>query len=981
MSGGAVALGAVLVLLLAVPGRAQLAVGEVDGRRGLCFGDQPLLALDTPWVASGGWQSVWRAPESGDFERRATAAGERLTRLHTAPGGRVVESVECSPLQIKLRYDFAFGELPGAEHLQWVLRCEPSRFDAALVSGQTTRSHEPQPVAGVQWPDLQQLLWLLPSCDLQVQVACSAGTWQFSDQRQAAWAKCYRLEWNRPLSIDGRRDGWVELTFTARDAAGALVPLTTGEQRLVGGLPLVLGEPLGRLSAPVQGLLLYHTANGPLPPGGAAGQVTLTLADGSQQSVALRCDRELADPTDDPRTVPQGVLRPLPDGTPAWVTAWPLPVAAQPVRRLTTQSSAAGWRLLAASGIGALASPARVAALLAAGRAGSLPQETIVPLDGTWQVTLPDGTSRDLPVPARWDSDRALRPLHELTYRRTFDLPASLGGQRLALRCDAVGEIAEVWVNERFAGSQIAGPLPVEFDLTGLVEVPSSGNHLEVRVRDDTHCSIPAPARDWRPALQHWVPHGIGGNNRKGLFQTVTLRARPAVHVADAQIVSSVRQHRLTVTYELFNGSRETVAAVLQPTVRPAAGGAVELTLPETRIELPGQVITTVTVTAPWASPRLWQPDHPDLYQLRTVLTSAAGTRLDRRLDRFGFREVWFEGIHFYLNGVRCNLRGESPSYAQSEGPLETREGAAAWVRRALDANFNVLRFHAAPAPPHVLDVCDELGMLVIDESGIYASWGHVAPTHPNWLPACRDHLTRLVRRDRLHPSVVLWSAENEGLNVNQLSPAQLADFAATIRAADATRPVIFDGDGSGYGASPASVKHYVRTIEDLQERGGRSSGYGRDMRHDIYWAADYRQDLPLGCGEFLFPETADMKARKPELIALMGLQTRGYRYADWFDIRPYNPFYSGYQGSAGVPAELAVAWDILVKSFAAVAVFDQEYDALGPFPDPPALPIGQAASRTLLVYNDTFATDTVTLEWSLRRGEQRLAGETRDLT
>jgi beta-galactosidase len=126
------------------------------------------------------------------------------------------------------------------------------------------------------------------------------------------------------------------------------------------------------------------------------------------------------------------------------------------------------------------------------------------------------------------------------------------------------------------------------------------------------------------------------------------------------------------------------------------------------------------------------------------------------------------------------------------------------------------------PAPPHVLDVCDELGMLVIDESAIYASWQMLMPEHPGWMAHCREHLTRWVRRDRNHPSVILWSAENEGLNVSALTPAMLAEFRRIIDAADGGRPVIFDGDGTACGTSPASVKHYVKTIEDLKDRGGR---------------------------------------------------------------------------------------------------------------------------------------------------------------
>jgi hypothetical protein len=388
-----------------------------------------------------------------------------------------------------------------------------------------------------------------------------------------------------------------------------------------------------------------------------------------------------------------------------------------------------------------------------------------------------------------------------------------------------------------------------------------------------------------------------------------------------------------------------------------------------------------VEVGAPFGDVVLWQPDHPALYTLRSVLSAQGGTRLHRAETRFGFRDVGFEGIHFTLNGIRCNLRGESPSYGEKHDLLHTREVAEKTVRRYLRANCNVLRFHSMPAPPHVLDVCDEMGMLVIDESAIYASWQMLMPEHPQWMDACREHLSRWVRRDRNHPSVVLWSAENEGLNCSVLTPAMLAEFRRVIDAHDGTRPVIFDGDGSGYGVSPASVKHYVRTLDDLRDGGGRSSGYARDLRSDIYWAAEHKQEIPLGCGEFLFPYEPGLRDKEREVAYMMGLQARGYRLADWFDIRPYNPSYTGFLKEEGVRSGYEDAYDILVKSFAPVAVFDKEYDALGPFPEPPRLKVGRPARRTLIVYNDTFSDERVEVAWEARAGDGSLAGKSQELT
>jgi len=243
----------------------------------------------------------------------------------------------------------------------------------------------------------------------------------------------------------------------------------------------------------------------------------------------------------------------------------------------------------------------------------------------------------------------------------------------------------------------------------------------------------------------------------------------------------------------------------------------------------------------------------------------------------------------------------------------------------------------------------------------------------------CREHLIRWVRRDRNHPAVILWSAENEGLNVNLLTPAMLAEFKQVIDASDGSRPVIFDGDGTALGASPASNKHYVRTLEEIKDRGGRSSGISRDLRNDIYWATEYRQDVPLGCGEFMY--TSPKHEKRREYIYSMGLQSRGYRLADWFDIRPYNPRYGGFLSPEGIKPEHREAYDILVKSFAPIAVFDKDYDALGPFPAAPRLSAGSEVRRTLIVYNDAFSDEHVEVRWTAMLGEQKIAGENHSLT
>ena len=132
--------------------------------------------------------------------------------------------------------------------------------------------------------------------------------------------------------------------------------------------------------------------------------------------------------------------------------------------------------------------------------------------------------------------------------------------------------------------------------------------------------------------------------------------------------------------------------------------------------------------------------------------------------------------------------------------------------------------------------------------------------------------------------------------------------------------------------------------------------------------------------GQFLFPYEPGLREHEREVIYAMGLHSRGYRLADWFDIRPYNPSYSGFLRPEGVKPEHREAYEILVKSFAPIAVFDKDYDALGPFPKPPLLKVGETVRRTLIVYNDAFVDEQVVVRWNATLNGKGIAGEDRSL-
>ena len=223
-------------------------------------------------------------------------------------------------------------------------------------------------------------------------------------------------------------------------------------------------------------------------------------------------------------------------------------------------------------------------------------------------------------------------------------------------------------------------------------------------------------------------------------------------------------------------------------------GERVVLALSEKPISVATGQAVELELIQPWPDPILWSPEHPHLYHLRVDLLED-GRLADRRTVRFGFREVWLEDHKFILNGVRINLRGDAWHY---QGFVQQfSEYAANWYRLCKETGINFIRLHAMPYPAFYLDLADEMGMLLVSESAIYGSSKAMAADHPGFLAACHGHLRDFVRRDRNHPSVVIWSMQNEMRWVDGRDgyKATMPALTAVMKAEDGTRPISYDGD------------------------------------------------------------------------------------------------------------------------------------------------------------------------------------------
>ncbi|MEM1095615.1 MAG: glycoside hydrolase family 2 TIM barrel-domain containing protein [Bacteroidota bacterium] len=593
----------------------------------------------------------------------------------------------------------------------------------------------------------------------------------------------------------------------------------------------------------------------------------------------------------------------------------------------------------------------------------SFAQPTLRPevlLDGTWQFSGDNGIRRSLATLDYWD--RRFPSVRVGTYEREVTVPADWTAPRIVLDFAGVLHQAKVYIDGTRITEHFGGWLPFSADVTGLVG-PGDTFQLQVEVQG-------AVGERFIENGQPIYPDGWYGHQRSwGLTDHVWLRGYGTVFIDDAFIQTSVREQTLTVDYTVVNTTDipRTVAIAAQAEGDNGIGF-------ETEAQFIAEGDTaTFSITVPWADATHWQPGQPYLYQLHSQVLEGAEV-LDEERQRFGFREFWIDGDGFFLNGIPVDLFGDSVTMHHESflrGYLnETYNFTADRVRdtvaRMLEANIRVIRFHQAPAFRWMLDVCDELGMLVISESAIYARDYLIGNNKPRYQANALDWAERWIKSERNHPSIIFWSAENE-MQQAWMGPyydvPQANVLGALIKANDPTRPVTFEGTHWEFNREgPDGLDTDIPNYPYPERIGNRPVG-------SIYqWTWMQRDAQPTGVGEFLFwfpPYTEEGRGSEDEFRYWQGTLTRGFRYLDIDDIRPYRLDW------VWGPATFDAKARYLINSIAPVALFDKAYDDLGVAPMTeeayPVVTEGRYVDRTLVLHNDglrgTQLTAHVTVE------------------
>ena len=370
-------------------------------------------------------------------------------------------------------------------------------------------------------------------------------------------------------------------------------------------------------------------------------------------------------------------------------------------------------------------------------------------------------------------------------YRRAIDIPASDAGKAIFLDVDGAMSYATVWLNGQIIGGWPYGYNSWRVDLTKHV-VPGGRNVLAIRL-------------DNPPASARWYPGG-------GLYRDIWLTRTGPVRVAQwgsavrtSEVSAASARVQIALTVDNAGTAPVALSAVTEIFALDAAGrrsGPAVARIVHGPGQAPAGGSTLLQGEAVLEQPRLWGPppvQTPHLYL--AVSTIRQGNSVsDVYETRFGIRDVRFDADKgLFVNGQKVRIQGVNNHHDLGAlGAAFNRRAAERQLEILRDMGVNAIRMSHNPPAPGLLDLTDAMGFLVMDE--VFDSWElkktpldfHLI--FPEWREA---DLRSMIRRDRNHPSVILWSVGNEvGEQYSGEAGAQLTrDLVTIARDEDPTRP------------------------------------------------------------------------------------------------------------------------------------------------------------------------------------------------
>ena len=492
--------------------------------------------------------------------------------------------------------------------------------------------------------------------------------------------------------------------------------------------------------------------------------------------------------------------------------------------------------------------------------------------DGAAAARFDDRTWRKLDVPHDWAVEQPFNSKASFShgfkaigrnfpessvgwYRKTFTVPATDLGRRISVQFDGVFRNSIVWINGHFLGNEPSGYLGFEYDLSDYLNY---GGENVIAIRTDVTLE------------EGWFYEGAG------IYRHVWLNKTAPLHVAtDGSFVTSKvngNSADIQATITLKNDGLSTAAFTIEQAITDGEGNVVQ--------KLPAQngSINTLqekdfTNNTTLQNPKLWDIENPYLYKLATTIIQN-GKTVDTYTTNFGIRTIHFDNNEgFFLNGKHLKVKGTNNHQDAAGVGSAMPDGLQEFRIRSLKAmGSNAYRCSHNPPTPELLDACDKLGMLVIDEN-------RLTGTTQQHL----GNLKRMILRDRNHPCIVSWSIGNEEWGIeNSVTGARIATtMQAYAKTLDTTRPITYAFSGGlSSGISPVIELlgyNYVmnKNTDEHHKKYPAQPSWGTEEGSTVATRGEYSDDMQKH-----FRAAYDMPQNRTSLSIEQGWK--------WYAERPY---------------------------------------------------------------------------------------------
>lgn len=437
------------------------------------------------------------------------------------------------------------------------------------------------------------------------------------------------------------------------------------------------------------------------------------------------------------------------------------------------------------------------------------------------------------------------RRLKYAWYRQIVNLPENIAGKTLTLNFDAVSRVADVYVNGHKAGSHVGMFGDFAIDATRFLH--PGKNVIVVRVtgkadgnagsgsdaidffyssvreseQDNGKVDLSGSERVESVNLVNDLPHGFWGDSPAGIWQPVTLTITDQLRVEDVYIRPSLNGAEFDL-YVNNSSSKKQTFNLYTDIIDKSTGQAIYSDLSRCNHTVRAGQRDTIKYKVGNLMPKLWSPSDPNLYEFRFRLTDRKGNEIDCFAETSGFRTFEVRDGHFYLNGKKYWMRGANHTPFALEP--NSRDAADKFMGLLADANIEVTRTHNTPWNKLWMNAADENGLGVSFEG----TWSWLM-IHSTPIPDRRlislwaDEWLELLKKYRNHPSLLVWTVNNEMKfydNDDDLERAKekmtiISDVVRRMREIDPTRPICFDSNYQAKGKDEKFGADFMASIDD----------------------------------------------------------------------------------------------------------------------------------------------------------------------